>query len=93
MLCGAAPAGLPLESNGLRVLTRLGFGREDARNYARTYQSVQDALIQEIIPQSADSLAEAHLLLREHGKQVCRANLPQCENCSISSLCCYPAKR
>src|ERR1700727_289536 len=42
MLCGMA-AGLPLESNGCRVLTRVGFGREQ-KNYGAMYRSIKDAL-------------------------------------------------
>ena len=42
MFCGAAP-GLPLEWNGLRVLTRAGYGRWQ-KSYAATYKSVQTAL-------------------------------------------------
>ncbi len=91
MFCGVAP-GLPLESNGLRVLTRIGYGRDHPRNYGRTYKSVQQAIANEL-PKGAAKLAEAHLLLREHGKTICRTNGPQCEECAISSLCLYPAKK
>jgi endonuclease-3 len=90
MFCGAAP-GLPLESNGLRVLTRVGCGREHVKNYGRTYKSVQDAIASEI-PRNPTKSAEAHLLLRQHGKEVCRNNAPLCHDCSISALCSYPAK-
>lgn len=91
MMCGVA-AGLPLESNGLRVLTRVGYGREHLRNYGRTYKSVQEAIAGEL-PKGASRLAEAHLLLREHGKEVCRTTTPRCGDCAISALCSYPSKR
>src|ERR1700679_3208011 len=42
MLCGMA-CGLPLESNGCRVLTRIGFGREQ-KNYGGMYRSIEEAL-------------------------------------------------
>ena len=42
LLCGVS-SGLPLESNGLRVLVRLGWGRLQ-RDYGATYRSVQAAL-------------------------------------------------
>jgi endonuclease-3 len=90
MFCGAAP-GLPLESNALRVLTRVGYGREHLRNYGRMYKSVQDAIAPEI-PANPAKAGEAHLLLRQHGKEVCRTNGPLCRECSISALCNYPAK-
>jgi endonuclease III len=91
ILCGVSQ-GLPLDSNGLRVLTRVGYGCEDARNYARTYRSVQEAVGPET-PKAAKKAVEAHLLLREHGKEVCRTTAPRCGDCAISSLCSYPAKR
>lgn len=91
MFCGVA-SGLPLESNGLRVLTRIGYGREHLRNYGRMYKSVQDAIAGEL-PKGASRLAEAHLLLREHGKEICRTTTPRCGGCAISALCSYPAKR
>lgn len=91
MFCGVAP-GLPLESNGLRVLTRVGYGRESVKNYGRTYKSVQDAIAGEI-PKGAKKLSEAHLLLRQHGKEICRNNLPCCSDCAISALCAWTAKR
>ena len=91
MFCGTAP-GLPLESNGLRVLTRVGYGREHLRNYGRMYKSVQDAIAAEL-PKGAARLSEAHLLLRQHGKEICRTNAPSCGDCTISALCAFPAKR
>ena len=36
-----------LESNGLRVLVRLGFG-EDRKSYAATYKSVREATLEEL---------------------------------------------
>lgn len=89
LYCGAAP-GLPLESNGLRVLTRIGYGREQ-KNYGAMYRSVQDA-IQPELHRGAAALARAHLLLREHGKTICRRNQPLCSECPVEHLCGYPRK-
>jgi endonuclease-3 len=86
LLCGVAN-GLPLESNGLRVLGRLGYGRLQ-KNYSATYRSVQDAVRSEL-PASADALKEAHLLLRIHGKTLCKENGPLCYQCPVSSECTY----
>lgn len=90
LFCGMAP-GLPLESNGLRVLTRVGYGRVQ-RNYGATYRSVQDALSEEL-PRDAKTLSHAHLLLREHGKTVCKTNAPKCEECPVSAECAYANRR
>lgn len=93
LFCGKAE-GLPLESNGLRVLTRVGFGREQ-KNYGATYRSVQDA-IGPSLPSGAGPLAEAHLLLRQHGKSLCKTNAPLCALCPAVKLCAWaaaPARR
>jgi endonuclease III len=86
MLCGMN-AGLPLESNGLRVLGRVGCGRPQ-KNYGATYRSIQEALSGQL-PADAASLARAHLLLRQHGKTLCRNNRPQCEECPLADVCAF----
>jgi endonuclease-3 len=89
LLCGVA-FGLPLESNGLRVLVRLGWGRHQ-KDYGATYRSVQIALRQEL-PSSPARLKEAHLLLRAHGKTLCKDKGPVCHQCPVSSACDYAPK-
>jgi endonuclease III len=86
LYCGAGP-GLPLEWNGLRVLTRVGYGRNQ-KSYGATYKSVQEALGGDL-PRDAKSRASAHLLLREHGKTLCRNARPLCEQCPSSDLCAF----
>ena len=90
MFCGSS-TGLPLEWNGLRVLTRLGYGRAD-KNYAKAYRSVQEAIKGEL-PRKAKDMAIAHLLLRQHGKELCRDKAPLCRECPLVSLCAYPMKQ
>ncbi len=84
MLCGRS-AGLPLESNGLRVLQRIGYGREQ-KNYAAAYRSVQED-IRDQVPEQAKAASRIHLLLREHGKTLCKANRPLCEGCPLQPGC------
>lgn len=84
LLCGMAN-GLPLESNGLRVLTRIGWGRSQ-KSYGATYRSVQDELKPEI-PTLVERLKEAHLLLRTHGKTLCKENGPVCQLCPVHEEC------
>jgi endonuclease III len=90
MFCGASP-GMPLECNGLRVLTRVGYGRWQ-KNYSAAYKSVQEALKPEL-PRKAETIAQAHLLLRQHGKEICRDKSPQCYECPVKDLCAYPVKQ
>jgi len=82
---------LPLEWNGLRVLTRVGYGRWQ-KNYSAAYRSVQEALKPEL-PRKAEAIAQAHLLLRQHGKEICRDKSPQCYECPVKELCAYPVKQ
>lgn len=76
---------LALESNGLRVLVRLGIG-EDRKSYAATYKSVREVTIEEL-PSDSGLLTKAHLLLRQHGQEVCLRNSPSCHVCVVNSGC------
>ena len=84
LLCGVA-SGLPLESNGLRVLVRVGWGRSQ-KSYGATYRSVQEALRPEL-PIHVERLKQAHLLLRIHGKTLCKDNAPLCHQCPLRAEC------
>jgi len=83
-LCGVGDE-LPLDSNALRVLTRVGFGREQ-KNYGAMYKSAQEDLT-ESLPRDAAWLARASLLLRRHGKTICRNNGPECGACPAAAMC------
>ena len=78
---------LALESNGLRVLLRLGFG-EGRKNYSASYRSVHEAL-KDHIGDDCDLLIRAHQLLRQHGKELCRNNNPACQICPLNRSCSY----
>jgi endonuclease-3 len=89
LLCGLA-SGLPLESNGLRVLERLGWGRSQ-KNYGAVYRSVQSDLRPDL-PSKPSQLLEAHLLLRRHGQTLCKTNAPLCGQCPVSLSCNYAVR-
>lgn len=89
LLFGHAQPILALDSNGLRVLVRLGFGEENP-NYAKTYRQVQEAISQDIIKEYA-WLIKAHQLLRQHGQEVCKRSKPRCKNCPLISECPWPS--
>ncbi|MFO0984048.1 MAG: hypothetical protein U1E76_20400 [Planctomycetota bacterium] len=78
---------LALESNGLRVLVRLGYGQE-SRNYAATYRSVRAAVAGEIVS-DCTWLIRAHQLLRRHGQERCKAKQPYCGECRVAASCAY----
>jgi endonuclease-3 len=76
-----------LESNGLRVLHRVGFG-EEHKNYSATYRSVQDAIRDQLLPEY-DWLIRAHQLLRQHGQKLCKQTRPRCTECPLAPYCQY----
>src|ERR1017187_7923744 len=121
LFCGVA-AGLALESNGLRVLTRIGYGRPHLKNYGAVYRSVQDSLAPELLQIQSEleqfrreavlhrtellqiqrelvdrrqktivcpTLIPAHLLLRSHGKTICRDGQPLCHECPVEEGCAF----
>lgn len=77
---------LALESNGLRVLLRLGYGEEN-KSYARSYRSVREALGE--LPANAERLTHAHQQLRKHGQEICRRTGPHCEICVLRTGCAH----
>ncbi len=86
LFAGSHPV-LALDSNGLRVLHRLGFGEED-KSYAKSYRSAQEALAPGL-PLDTAWLTEAHQLLRRHGQELCKTNHPRCEACPLRPRCVY----
>jgi endonuclease-3 len=80
---------LGLDSNGVRVLTRFGLVAE-ARNYSATYRAVQ-RLALEYAERGINWLQRAHLLLRQHGQELCRRSLPACERCPLNAACVFAA--
>lgn len=80
-------ASLALESNGLRVLARLGFA-DDGQSYAKTYKQVQESLASEV-GGDCDALIRAHQALRRHGQNVCKNSKPRCDECVLRARCAF----
>lgn len=78
---------LALESNGLRVLLRLGAG-EEQKNYSTTYRLVQRTA-EASIDKDYAWLMQTHLLLRHHGQKLCRRSEPICNECPLAEDCEY----
>ncbi len=89
LFCRKLPV-LALESNGMRVLLRLGYGQEET-SYSASYRCIRKAVERELIF-DFDWLIRAHMLLRYHGQQICKRNLPRCEECPVSRDCDYYRK-
>lgn len=76
-----------LESNGMRALVRLGFGKE-MKSYTATYKLVREAITPQIKP-DCDWLIGLHQLLRRHGQQLCKRASPLCAECPLKESCAY----
>lgn len=89
LFCGldACPA---LESNGLRVLVRLGF-MKPGTSYAASYRAA--TCLAGAFSRDRDRLIATYTLLRAHGRTLCRRNAPRCMACPLDALCAHaPAK-
>ena len=87
LLFARAQPVLGLESNGVRVLTRLGLVSE-AKSYSATYREVQ-RLTAPLADRGCDWLIRAHQLLRQHGQELCRRSRPLCERCPLTADCAF----
>jgi len=81
---------MALDSNGLRVLCRVGFA-EEQKSYPATYRLVLDAIHGQL-PRDYDSLIRAHQLLRQHGQELCKRSKPRCTECPVRDGCNYSQK-
>jgi endonuclease III len=89
LLCGLSDSPA-LDSNGLRVLARLGFIRED-ESYSRAYRAGVTFLAASGI--TGKKAAVAFALLREHGRELCKRSTPSCGLCPLVKQCKYAATR
>ncbi len=74
------------DSNALRVLTRLGFIKEEPA-YARTYAAARK--IERQIGADFKQLRQAHELLQHHGQLLCKRSKPACGSCPLAACCAY----
>lgn len=87
LLAAGGAVTLAPDSNGLRVLARLGYAKED-RNYTKTYRSAAEAVAPEL-PAEKTWLVAAHQLLRRHGQETCKRSGPRCDVCPLFRVCAY----
>jgi endonuclease III len=84
LLTGTYPI-LGLESNSLRVLQRLGYGDVQAP-WDEGYRDTQKAVDGEL-PRTVSARRAAYLLLKLHGRTVCRRTVPHCPECPLAADC------
>lgn len=90
LLAAGSAVTLAPESNGLRVLVRLGYAKDDP-NYAKTYGAVAEAVAPELTDDTA-WLVAAHQLLRRHGQETCRRAEARCDVCPLAKGCDFSRK-
>lgn len=76
---------MPVDTHVFRVSLRLGLVGS-----AHTPKECELELIKHI---PADLCADAHHWLLLHGRYVCTARRPKCEECELNKLCKYHAKK
>ena len=74
---------MPIDTNIFRVALRIGIVND------RKYQLTQKAL-EELIPKK--KMQTMHLLLIQHGREICKPRSPLCQQCPIDEYCDYPLK-
>jgi endonuclease III len=90
LFCGLA-RGPAIESNGLRVLERLGL-IDDGLPYAAAFRAGVEYLLKGGI-ESAPEALEAFALLRHHGRELCKRTHPDCARCPLRKGCPYARRQ
>ncbi len=75
---------MPVDTHVFRVSNRIGLAKGD------TPREVEEGLVR-AIPQG--KLAAAHFWLIHHGRTLCTARSPNCDECPISKFCDYAHSR
>lgn len=76
---------MPVDTHVFRVANRIGLTK-NSKNVLETEKTLVRHFPQEV-------LSGAHHWLILHGRYVCLARKPHCENCGISTICDYYRKR
>jgi endonuclease III len=76
-----------MSSDGLRAMVRLGYCAEH-KSYSQTYRAAVDVLRADGLPDAA-WLERAYLVLRAHGRALCKRSAPICEPCPLDRVCAH----
>ena len=80
-----------LDSNGVRVLERLG-AVAPSSSYARSYRNAIEYLLERGV-RTTRAGREAFERLRQHGRTLCKRANPKCPDCPLLRSCVYGQKR
>jgi endonuclease-3 len=87
LLFSALDARASVDSNGLRVLVRLGTV-PDRKSYTATYRAASTVLA-DAARGSRDWLVSAYIRLRAHGQSLCKRTTPRCIACPLDKTCAH----
>ena len=85
LLFGGIAATPSVDSNGLRVLERYR-AVAAGQSYAHGYRDACAALLA-AFGDDGGALRRAYLVLRRHGKKICRRTTPNCPHCPVRTSC------
>ena len=86
LFSGLAPvAAVP--SAFVEVPIRLFVG-EPGNNYAANYRTAR-GILDTGLPKTFEARQRAYLLLKKHGREICKRSKPKCEMCPLPAHCAY----
>lgn len=74
---------MPVDTHVGRVMTRLGVVPD------KTSTVTKERILEALIGEDADRMYAVHVETITHGRQVCKAQRPLCEQCQLQRLCRY----
>lgn len=83
MLFSLGKPAMPVDTHVGRVMTRLGVVPD------KTSTMTKERMLEALVGDDADSMYAVHVETITHGRKVCKAQRPLCEQCKLSHLCKY----
>lgn len=74
---------MPVDTHVARVMTRLGIVPE------KTSTARKQHILETLIGPDPQRVYAVHVETIEHGRRICRARRPLCEQCDLTHLCAY----
>lgn len=74
---------MPVDTHVGRVMTRLGVAPN------KTSTVTKERMLETLIGDDADRMYAVHVETISHGRKVCKAQRPLCEQCKLQHLCRY----
>ena len=77
------PQGIAVDTHVRRLSNRIGFSKQ------KEPEKIEQDLLKQI---PKEYYQDANHILIYHGRKVCKSQNPDCEHCSLHSLCENPVK-